>query len=98
MYKGGAVYILSSVSKRVLYVGVTSDLKGRIWEHKDKNYPTSFSARYNCILLVYFKYYYSIEEAITEEKRIKAGNREQKEALINSINPLWKDLYNELEY
>jgi putative endonuclease len=98
MYKGGAVYILSSVSKRVLYVGVTSDLKGRIWEHKDKNYPTSFSARYNCILLVYFKYYDSIEEAITEEKRIKAGNREQKEALINSINPLWKDLYNELEY
>ena len=98
MYKGGAVYILSSVSKRVLYVGVTSNLKGRIWEHKDKKYPTSFSARYNCILLVYFKYYDSIEEAITEEKRIKAGNREQKEALINSINPLWKDLYNELEY
>ena len=98
MYKGGAVYILSSVSKRVLYVGVTSNLKGRIWEHKDKKYPTTFSARYNCILLVYFKYYDSIEEAITEEKRIKAGNREQKEALINSINPLWKDLYNELEY
>jgi putative endonuclease len=98
MYKGGAVYILSSVSKRVLYIGVTSNLKGRIWEHKDKKYPTSFSARYNCILLVYFKYYDSIEEAITEEKRIKAGNREQKEALINSINPLWKDLYNELEY
>lgn len=98
MYKGGAVYILSSVSKRVLYIGVTSNLKGRIWEHKDKKYPTSFSARYNCILLVYFKYYDSIEEAITEEKRIKAGNREQKEALINSINPLWKGLYNELEY
>jgi putative endonuclease len=98
MYKGGAVYILSSVSKRVLYVGVTSDLKGRIWEHKDKKYPTSFSAKYNCILLVYFKYYDTIEEAIAEEKRIKAGNREQKEALINSINPLWTDLYNELEY
>ncbi len=98
MYKGGAVYILSSVSKRVLYVGVTSDLKGRIWEHKDKKNPTSFSARYNCILLVYFKYYDTIEEAIAEEKRIKAGNREQKETLINSINPLWKDLYDELEY
>lgn len=98
MYKGGAVYILSSVSKRVLYVGVTSDLKGRIWEHKDKKYPTSFSARYNCILLVYFKYYDTIEDAIAEEKRIKAGNRPQKEALINSMNPLWKDLYQELEY
>lgn len=96
MYKGGAVYIVASPNKATLYVGVTSDLPGRIWEHRNKKYPNSFSARYNCISLVYYKYYESIEEAIAEEKRIKGGNRKQKEHLIDSMNPAWSDLYDNL--
>lgn len=98
MYKGGAVYIMSSVNKRILYVGVSSDLKGRVWEHKDKKYPNSFTAKYNCVLLVYYRRFDSIEDAIVEEKRIKGGNRKQKEDLINSMNNNWIDLYDQLEY
>ena len=98
MYKGGAVYILTSLNKRVLYIGVTSDLKGRIWEHKHKKYPDSFTARYNCTFLVYYKRFDSIDEAIIEEKRLKAGNRRYKERLINEMNHAWTDLYDTLEY
>lgn len=98
MYKGGAVYIMSSVSKRALYVGVTSDLKGRIWEHKDKKDPNCFTARFNCIILVYYKRFDGIEEAIEEEKRLKAGRRKRKEQLINEMNYDWVDLYESLEY
>ena len=96
MYKGGAVYIVSSPNKGSLYVGVTSDLAGRIWQHRNKEFDNSFSKRYNCVVLVYYKYYDSIEEAITEEKRIKAGNRKRKEALIDRMNPEWADLYDSL--
>ena len=98
MYKGGAVYIMSSWNKRVLYVGVTTDLRGRIWEHKEKKYPDSFTAKYNCIQLVYYKRFDTIEDAIAEEKRLKATNRAYKERLINELNNKWEDLYNSLEY
>ena len=57
MFKGGTVYILSSVSKRVLYVGVTSDLERRIIEHKTKAFPNSFTARFNCCQLMYYKHF-----------------------------------------
>lgn len=96
MYKGGAVYIMSSPNRGTLYVGVTSDLVGRIWQHRNKEHSNSFSARYNCVVLVYYKYYDGIEEAIAEEKRIKASSRKHKEQLINSINSEWKDLYDTL--
>lgn len=96
MNKGGFVYIMASVSTRVLYVGVTSDLIKRVWEHKNKVYRDSFSSRYNCILLLYYQHCDSILEAIAEEKRIKAHKREYKEALISSMNPEWKDLYDTL--
>lgn len=92
MFKGGTVYILSSVSKRVLYVGVTSDLERRIIEHKTKAFPNSFTARFNCCQLMYYKHFDSIEAAIAEEKRIKAGSRTAKEKLIGAINPKWDDL------
>lgn len=96
MYKGGAVYIMSSPNRGSLYVGVTSDLIGRVWEHQNKIHSNSFSARYNCVTLVYFKYFDSIEEAIGEEKRIKGGSRQQKEMLIDGLNPTWADLYPDL--
>jgi putative endonuclease len=97
MKKGGYVYILTNKRKSVLYVGVTSDLKRRIWEHKSKFDPKSFTARYNCDILLYYNGFQSIEEAITEEKRIKGGNRKAKLDLIFDMNPLWKDLYDTIE-
>lgn len=96
MYKGGAVYIMSSPNRGSLYVGVTSDLAGRTWEHMNKVHPASFSARYNCVVLVYYKYFDGIEEAIAEEKRLKGSSRKYKEQLIDSMNSNWQDLYNTL--
>jgi len=96
MQKGGAVYIMTNANKTALYIGVTSNLIARIQQHKTKFYPKSFTAKYNIVYLVYYKNFPGIEEAIYEEKRLKAGNREQKLMLINSINPEWKDLWEEL--
>ena len=80
----------------VLYTGVTSDIVSRVIEHQERYYPQSFTAKYNVNKLVYYRTFTSIEEAIMEEKRIKGGNRAKKIALIESINPSWKDLAEEL--
>lgn len=96
MYKGGAVYIMSSPNRGTIYVGVTSDLPGRIWQHRNKEFPDSFTARYNCVVLVYYKYFDGIEEAIAEEKRLKGSSRKYKEQLIDAMNPSWQDLYDTL--
>lgn len=80
----------------VLYTGVTSDIIGRIWEHKNKVHPNSFTAKYNCDKLVYYYFYSTIVEAIAAEKTIKGGSREYKKQMVNSINPEWKDLYDGL--
>jgi len=61
-------------------------------------YPNSFSAKYNCVKLVYYKWFDTIIEAITEEKRIKGGSRKKKEILINSTNPPWDDLYEQVKF
>ena len=82
--------------RTTLYTGVTSDLRVRVWQHKNKEFPNSFSAMYNCVLVVYYRYFDSIEEAIAEEKRIKGGSRLQKINLINAMNPDWTDLYDTL--
>lgn len=95
MQQGGTVYILTNVLKTVLYTGVTSNLIARIQEHQTKAHPKSFTAKYNVIHLVYYQSFPTIEEAIAEEKRIKSGNRQQKCDLINTINPQWKDLWQE---
>ena len=79
-----------------LYVGVTADLVRRIAEHKEKKYPKSFTARYNLFKLVYYETFHSIEEAIGREKQIKAGSRKAKEKLIQSLNPTWKELFDEV--
>jgi putative endonuclease len=89
---------MASASRRVLYVGVTSDLEGRVWEHKNKVYPTSFTAKYNCISLVYYKHFDGIEEAIAEEKRLKGYGRSYKESLIESMNKDWEDLEGKIIY
>ena len=96
MKRGGVVYIMTSNNRRVLYTGVTSDLVSRVMQHKEKDFPKSFTSRYNCCVLVYYKAYTTVEEAISEEKRIKGGNRKAKEQLISSSNPEWRDLWEEV--
>ena len=93
---GGCVYIMTNKLHTVLYVGVTSDLVPRVWEHKTHFYPGSFTAKYNCEKLVYYYFYSRIEEAIAVEKAIKGGSRKAKIQLVNSLNPEWIDLYDKL--
>jgi len=94
--KGGCVYIMTNKINSVVYIGVTSDLTGRVWEHKNKVYPKSFTAKYNCDKLVYYVFYPHIEEAIMAEKQLKDRSRVYKNDLIRSLNPEWKDLYPDL--
>mgnify|MGYP003574939626 CR=1 FL=1 len=96
MVRGGLVYIVTNKLNTVLYTGVTSDIARRIWQHKNKEYSVGFTAKYNCDKLVYYCFYSTIEEAIGEEKRIKGGNRLAKIKLIESVNPDWKDLFEEI--
>ena len=94
--KPGFIYIITNKNNIVLYIGVTSNLPQRIEEHKQKRYENSFSARYNLNKLVYYEQFQMIGDAIGREKQLKAGNRATKEKLINSINPTWNDLYDEI--
>ena len=89
------VYIMANQNNKVLYIGVTSDLKKRVFEHKEK-LVKGFTERYNLNKLVYFEETASIESAITKEKQMKKWNRQWKINLINKFNPEWKDLYNEI--
>jgi putative endonuclease len=96
MESGGCVYIVTNKNRTTFYTGVTSDLYSRIHQHKSHFFPNSFTAKYNCEFLVYFQFYPSIEEAIAFEKKIKAGSRAKKVALINGLNPDWIDLFEAL--
>src|ERR1041385_3396325 len=92
MERGGYVYIMTNKHHTTLYTGVTSELQVRINQHKSKEYPNSFTSKYNCDKLVYYNGFPTIEEAIAEEKRIKGGSRQDKIDLINKMNPKWEDL------
>ncbi|UZD24177.1 GIY-YIG nuclease family protein [Algoriphagus halophytocola] len=97
MQKGGAVYIMTNLRHTVLYTGVTNDLLRRVYEHRNKLNPNTFTAKYNLTKLVFFESFHSIEEAILREKQIKGGSRKAKEGLINSLNPEWEDLWDEIK-
>ena len=84
------VYILASAS-RVLYTGVTNDLQRRIMEHKQGR-VAGFTQRYNVSQLMYFAPFRDVRDAIAREKQIKAWTRGKRIALIESMNPHWKDL------
>ena len=86
------IYILTNVTNRVLYVGVTSDLTKRIYEHKN-HLVKGFSSKYNLEKLVYFEIFEDINEAIKREKQLKGGSREKKLKLIEKSNPSFDDLY-----
>ena len=88
--KGGWAYIMSSRS-RCLYIGVTSELSGRVWEHKNGVYE-GFSKKYKIHLLVYHESFDDIESAIAREKQLKGWSRAKKIALIEKMNPGWEDL------
>jgi len=89
------VYILTNKYNKVLYVGVTNNLIRRVYEHKNK-LIIGFTSKYNINKLVYYESFPSVFDAIKREKEIKGWKREKKFALINSFNPKWKDLYEEL--
>ncbi|MBU1134020.1 MAG: GIY-YIG nuclease family protein [Candidatus Omnitrophica bacterium] len=89
------VYLMTNKSNTVIYTGVTSNLPKRVFEHK-KGLVEGFTKKYNVKKLVYYEIFEDIEDAISREKQIKAGSRKKKFALINSLNPTFKDLYYEL--
>jgi putative endonuclease len=89
------VYIMTSKNNRVLYTGITNDLKRRVYEHKEK-LVNGFTKKYNVSKLIYYEIFEDPENAILREKRIKAGSRQKKIDLINGMNTEWKDLYGEL--
>ena len=96
MKKGGAIYIMTNKNNTTLYTGVTSELKRRIYEHKSKLNPESFTAKYQLNKLVYYEGFHQIEDAIAREKQIKGGSRNNKIGLINGLNANWNDLYEQL--
>jgi putative endonuclease len=87
-----AVYIMASGRNGTIYVGVTSDLVQRAWQHRTGAIP-GFTSRYACECLVYFELHADMTTAILREKQIKGGSRAKKLALIERDNPTWRDLY-----
>ena len=85
------IYMMSNATNSTLYIGVTSNLAKRIYEHKHK-LMQGFSQKYNCTRLVYFEAFENISQAIEREKYLKGKKREFKNKLIESINPQYKDL------
>jgi putative endonuclease len=86
------IYILTNKNHTSLYVGVTNNLETRVWEHKIKYDPKSFTAKYNIDKLIYYEGFDSIATAIAREKYIKGKTRKWKEELIRRVNPEWKEL------
>lgn len=93
--KNGYVYILSNYKRTTLYIGVTSNLIGRITEHREGK-GSSFTSRYKCRDLLYYESYEHIGDAIKREKQLKNWHRDWKINLIKEFNPDMKDLYSEL--
>ena len=93
--KAGFVYILASGRNGTLYVGVTSNLKQRIWQHK-QHVIAGFTQKYDVVQLVFYEIYEDIYSAISREKQIKKWHRAWKLNLIEEFNPDWLDLYDSL--
>ncbi|MDP3268577.1 MAG: GIY-YIG nuclease family protein [Legionella sp.] len=89
------VYLLASTRNGTLYIGSTSDLVKRVWEHKTNLRP-GFTSRHNIHMLVYYEIHSNYIEAATREKRLKNWCRQWKLNLIEQFNPVWKDLYGDI--
>jgi putative endonuclease len=90
--KQPAVYILASKQLGTLYIGVTSDLVSRVWQHKN-NLVEGFTGKYDVHTLVWYEPHESMDSAIRREKALKKWNRAWKIRLIEKTNPGWEDLY-----
>ena len=86
------IYILTNIYRTVLYTGITNDLFRRIIEHKIK-INEGFTNNYNINRLVHYELFFNINDAIAREKQLKGGSRASKIALIEGMNPEWKDLF-----
>ena len=95
MAKQPALYILASKRNGTLYIGITSNLIQRIWQHRN-NHVEGFSQRYNVHQLVYFELHQNMQQAIVREKKVKKWNRKWKLKLIEKDNPEWADLWNQI--
>ena len=93
--KHPCVYILASARKGTLYVGVTSNLPGRVWQHKN-DVLEGFTRKYQVHDLVWYEAHDTMESAIGREKQLKAGSRARKIALIEAMNPAWRDLFDDI--
>jgi putative endonuclease len=91
----GFVYMMSDKPRGVIYTGVTSDLQGRVWEHRNE-VREGFTSRYNAKLLVWFELHPNIVLAIRREKSLKRYLRDWKIKLIEGLNPTWLDLYDRI--
>ncbi len=93
------VYILTNYNKTVVYIGVTNDIKTRIYYHKNPGLVTKipFTTKYKCYYLVYYERFQWIDEAIAREKQLKKWRREKKDKLITDFNPEWKFLNDQLD-
>jgi len=89
--KQGYVYMMTNINNTTVYIGVTSDLQRRVYQHKHKS-KQGFTSQYNLDKLVYYETTNSIKAAIEREKQLKGWRRDRKEQLVNSINPTWSDL------
>jgi putative endonuclease len=93
--KQPCVYIMANKRRGTLYTGVTSDLPRRTFEHRE-GLAKGFTKKYGCKILVWYEVHETMIDAITREKQIKAGSRAKKLALIEALNPEWKDLFETL--
>jgi len=93
--KSYCVYIMTNAANTVLYTGVTNDLRRRVIEHKSGK-SGGFTSRYKITKLVYFECGDDVNAAIEREKQIKGGSRQKKLELIDDVNPMWEDLFDEL--
>jgi predicted GIY-YIG superfamily endonuclease len=93
--KQPAVYIMANRRNGTLYVGVTSNLPQRAWQHRT-GLVSGFTKRYRCKRLVWYELHATMLDAIAREKQIKGGSRKKKLALIEATNPNWRDLFDEL--
>ncbi|HEY0653998.1 MAG TPA: GIY-YIG nuclease family protein [Chryseosolibacter sp.] len=98
MQTGGNVYILASLDNKSLYVGVTSDLFGRVEKHKNKFYVNSYTSRKCISKLVYYESFETITDAIVREKQLKKYSHLKKVLLIIALNPKWEDLHEKIRY
>lgn len=95
--KAGFIYIMTNKNNTTLYTGVTSDLPKRVQQHKEAYFEQSFTSKYNLDKLVYWEAFQEIGDAIFREKQIKAGSRKKKLDLIETINPNWNDLTEDIQ-